>query len=237
MRGPRFEARLERIEQIVDRLDQGELSLEESLSVFEEGVALSKQCWSELEAAEQRVEILVREGGAWSARPFDAADDADDRRAGRPGGRLSVDLQAYMAERAPLGRRRAGAPAAARRRGAGRAARRHAAPGLPGRQALPAAARHGGGRGRGRPGRGRAPHGGGGGARPHLLPGPRRSALHGRRFGAAGPAHGARRLRRGGGGARRRRAAVPCFRGACGRAGCARGLACGSRSTVALRAR
>ncbi|MBW2273742.1 MAG: exodeoxyribonuclease VII small subunit [Deltaproteobacteria bacterium] len=76
--GPCFEARLERIEQIVDRLDQGELSLEESLSVFEEGVALSKQCWTELEAAEQRVEILVREGGAWSARPFDAVDDAAD---------------------------------------------------------------------------------------------------------------------------------------------------------------
>jgi exodeoxyribonuclease VII small subunit len=72
---PSFEARLERIEQIVDRLDQGELALEESLSVFEEGVALSKQCWSDLEGAERRVETLVREGGAWLARPFDAPED------------------------------------------------------------------------------------------------------------------------------------------------------------------
>ena len=80
-RGASFEARLARIEHIVDRLDQGELTLEESLSVFEEGVALTKQCWSELEAAEQRVEILVREGGAWSERPFDApeADELEER--------------------------------------------------------------------------------------------------------------------------------------------------------------
>jgi len=74
---PSFEASLERLEHIVDRLDQGELSLEESLSVFEEGVALSKECWSELEAAEQRVEILVQESGAWAARPFDTSEDEE----------------------------------------------------------------------------------------------------------------------------------------------------------------
>jgi len=68
-----FEAALERLEDLVDRLEDGELELEESLEVFEQGVALSKQCATKLEAAEQRVEQLVRSGGAWLARPFDEA--------------------------------------------------------------------------------------------------------------------------------------------------------------------
>lgn len=68
-----FEAALERLEGLVDRLEDGDLELEESLEVFEKGVALSKQCASKLESAEQKVLQLVREGGEWLTRPFDDA--------------------------------------------------------------------------------------------------------------------------------------------------------------------
>lgn len=70
-----FEAAIERLEGLVDRLEDGELELEKSLEVFELGVALSKQCASKLESAETKVEELVREGGKWLARPFDSALD------------------------------------------------------------------------------------------------------------------------------------------------------------------
>ncbi len=74
-----FEAALERLAGLVDRLEGGDLELEESLGVFEEGVGLSKQCATKLEAAERKVEQLVREGGEWLARPF---DDAFEEREG-----------------------------------------------------------------------------------------------------------------------------------------------------------
>ncbi len=73
-----FEEALSRLERVVDRLEQGDLELEESLAAFEEGVRLSKRCVSQLDAAEQRIEILVREGGEWLARPFDDADYSED---------------------------------------------------------------------------------------------------------------------------------------------------------------
>jgi exodeoxyribonuclease VII small subunit len=73
-----FEEALGRLEQVVDRLEQGDLELEESLAAFEEGVRLSKRCVSQLDAAEQRIELLVREGGQWEARPFDTAEAAEE---------------------------------------------------------------------------------------------------------------------------------------------------------------
>ncbi len=73
-----FEKALSRLEHVVDRLEQGDLELEESLAAFEEGVRLSKRCVSQLDAAEQRVEILMREGGTWLARPFDDAVASED---------------------------------------------------------------------------------------------------------------------------------------------------------------
>ena len=78
-----FEAALTRLEQVVDRLEQGDLELEQSLEAFEEGVRLSKRCASQLDAAEQRVELLMKEGGKWLARPFseasaDAGADANE---------------------------------------------------------------------------------------------------------------------------------------------------------------
>ena len=80
-----FEAALARLEQVVDRLEQGDLELEASLEAFEEGVRLSRRCASQLDAAEQRIEVLMREGAAWLARPFapDGAEDAEDAEEGQ----------------------------------------------------------------------------------------------------------------------------------------------------------
>jgi exodeoxyribonuclease VII small subunit len=66
-----FEASLARLEAIVDRLEAGEIELEEALAVFEEGVRLARRCSEQLEQAERRVEILVQEGRELVARPFE----------------------------------------------------------------------------------------------------------------------------------------------------------------------
>ncbi len=66
-----FEDALARLEQVVDRLDQGDLELEASLAAFEEGVRLSGRCAAQLEAAERRIEVLTKQGSSWTARPFE----------------------------------------------------------------------------------------------------------------------------------------------------------------------
>jgi exodeoxyribonuclease VII small subunit len=59
---PGLEEALERLEAIARRLEEEEqLSLDESLRLFEEGVALSRQCGKRLEEAEQKVEVLMRQ--------------------------------------------------------------------------------------------------------------------------------------------------------------------------------
>ena len=65
-----FEVALERLEGVVDRLEQGDLELEGALAAFEEGVALTRRCAERLETAQRRIEALVREGDRWVARPF-----------------------------------------------------------------------------------------------------------------------------------------------------------------------
>jgi exodeoxyribonuclease VII small subunit len=54
-----FESKLARLEEIVRSMESGQLPLDESLKLFEEGVKISRECQSELDAAEQKVEILV----------------------------------------------------------------------------------------------------------------------------------------------------------------------------------
>jgi exodeoxyribonuclease VII small subunit len=66
-----FEAALEQLEGVVERLERGELPLEEALTAFEEGVALVKRCAAQLDAAERRIDVLVREGERWLERPFE----------------------------------------------------------------------------------------------------------------------------------------------------------------------
>jgi exodeoxyribonuclease VII small subunit len=72
----RFEDCLQRLEQIVGALETGNLSLEESLRAFEEGIGLARHCAKYLDDAERRIDVLTRdEQGALESRPF--AWDAD----------------------------------------------------------------------------------------------------------------------------------------------------------------
>jgi exodeoxyribonuclease VII small subunit len=58
---PTFEAALARLEEIVQRLEKGELPLEESLRLYEEGIALSRHCHAKLEEAEGKIELLMKD--------------------------------------------------------------------------------------------------------------------------------------------------------------------------------
>jgi exodeoxyribonuclease VII small subunit len=74
----KFEDCLARLEQIVAALESGNLPLEESLKVFEEGVSLARHCGRYLEEAERRIEILAKdEGGSLTTRPFVGPADED----------------------------------------------------------------------------------------------------------------------------------------------------------------
>jgi exodeoxyribonuclease VII small subunit len=67
----RFEDSLTRLEQLVGQLESGNLPLEESLKVFEEGIALARRCAKYLEEAEKRIEVLTKdEQGALDTKPF-----------------------------------------------------------------------------------------------------------------------------------------------------------------------
>jgi len=67
---PDFEAALAELEQIVERLEQGELPLEESLRQFERGVELTRSCQKALRQAEQKISILSRSAGGETVEPF-----------------------------------------------------------------------------------------------------------------------------------------------------------------------
>ncbi len=72
----KFEEALQRLERIVDQLESGNLPLEDSLKVFEEGVGLARRCARYLDEAEKRIELLTRdESGALRAEPFDLEED------------------------------------------------------------------------------------------------------------------------------------------------------------------
>jgi exodeoxyribonuclease VII small subunit len=58
----KFEENLTALETVVERLERGDLSLEESVKLFEEGVTLSTACKTELDAAEGRIQLLVEQG-------------------------------------------------------------------------------------------------------------------------------------------------------------------------------
>jgi exodeoxyribonuclease VII small subunit len=72
----RFEDALKRLEEIVDTLEKGDLSLEKSLKIFEEGVKLSRVCNKMLDKAEKKVEILMQnKNGELEARPFEPEEE------------------------------------------------------------------------------------------------------------------------------------------------------------------
>lgn len=81
-----FEAALEKLEAIVDRLERAEAPLEQALAFYEEGVALSRFCSEQLKYAERKVELLEDQNGELTGRPFaesrggesDTAPEADN---------------------------------------------------------------------------------------------------------------------------------------------------------------
>ena len=82
---PSFESSLHRLEQIVKKLEAGDLALDEALKLFEEGITLSQQCQKQLEEAENKVEILLKKAdGKVVARKFALQGDPPAGRAGTP---------------------------------------------------------------------------------------------------------------------------------------------------------
>jgi exodeoxyribonuclease VII small subunit len=71
----KFEEGLQRLEKIVEELEKGEVPLEKSLTLFEEGVKLSTACRKELDEAEGKVEILLKQNGKLQAEPFEPSAD------------------------------------------------------------------------------------------------------------------------------------------------------------------
>ena len=67
-----FETKLKKLENIVSELEKGDLSLEESLKKFEEGIKTSKECNNFLEDAEKKITIILEENGEISEEPFSA---------------------------------------------------------------------------------------------------------------------------------------------------------------------
>ena len=73
---PKFEDCLQRLEQIVDELEKGNVPLEHALKLFEEGLKLSSSCRKELEEAEGKVEILLRQNGKVQPEPYEPNERA-----------------------------------------------------------------------------------------------------------------------------------------------------------------
>lgn len=69
-----FEQSLERLEELVDQMESGELSLEEMIKHFEEGSRLVEVCTKKLDEVEQKIEKLVKKDGGLAEVPFEVED-------------------------------------------------------------------------------------------------------------------------------------------------------------------
>ena len=72
-KNPGFEQSLNELQTLVERLESGDLSLEESLSTFEQGISLTRECQSALQDAEQRVQVLLEQNGTLIEKPLDGS--------------------------------------------------------------------------------------------------------------------------------------------------------------------
>jgi exodeoxyribonuclease VII small subunit len=70
-----FEEAMERLENIVARLESGDVPLETAVELFQEGMALSRLCGQKLEQVERRIEMLVEDENGWQRKPFAPARD------------------------------------------------------------------------------------------------------------------------------------------------------------------
>jgi exodeoxyribonuclease VII small subunit len=75
----KFEAALEELEQVVEQLESGDLSLEDSLAAFEKGVGLVKLCNQKLTEVEKKVELLLKDKeGKLQLKPFESGAEEDE---------------------------------------------------------------------------------------------------------------------------------------------------------------
>jgi exodeoxyribonuclease VII small subunit len=72
---PDFEQALAELETLVERLESGDLPLDEALQTFERGVALTRRCQGALKAAQQKVEILLKRSADAGVEPFAISED------------------------------------------------------------------------------------------------------------------------------------------------------------------
>ena len=72
-----FEQALAELEGLVERLERGDVPLDEALRTFERGVALTRHCQACLQTAQQKVEILLKRSGQPEVQPFVEPDDAN----------------------------------------------------------------------------------------------------------------------------------------------------------------
>tara|TARA_R110002072_G_scaffold292213_1_gene460728 strand:- start:191 stop:442 length:252 start_codon:yes stop_codon:yes gene_type:complete len=73
-----FEAALAQLENLVEQMETGELSLEDSLLAFEQGIKLTRECQQSLEGAEQKVQMLMQKDGAAALVDFATPDEDED---------------------------------------------------------------------------------------------------------------------------------------------------------------
>ena len=73
-----FESSLTELEQLVDAMEAGDLSLDEALKHFEKGIALASSCQQALQQAEQKVTQLLEKNGELVEKPFTTRDDETD---------------------------------------------------------------------------------------------------------------------------------------------------------------
>jgi exodeoxyribonuclease VII small subunit len=70
-----FESAMKRLEQIVDELENGDLTLEASIKIYEEGVELMTFCTSKLDLTEKKIQILQKKGNRFSVQTAESQDD------------------------------------------------------------------------------------------------------------------------------------------------------------------
>lgn len=71
-----FETSLNELETLVNQIEQGDLSLEDALGAFEQGVKLTRECQSILDQAEQKVQVLIEKNGELHSQPFNSGEDS-----------------------------------------------------------------------------------------------------------------------------------------------------------------
>lgn len=71
----RFEDAMARLEEVVMKLEKGDVPLEEAIQLFAEGTRLAHLCKQKLDWAQQKIEMLVKENGEWVKKPFQTEEE------------------------------------------------------------------------------------------------------------------------------------------------------------------